>query len=108
MSDFVKVASLGELPVGQSKCVELNGREVALFNVDGSIFAIDNCCPHRGGPLAEGIIEGLEVICPWHGWRFDVTSGACTTLPTKPVDAYDVKVENGEIWVRPMPRPSNG
>lgn len=107
MSDFVKVAALNDLPVGQSKCVDVNGREVALFNLDGKIFAIDNCCPHRGGPLAEGMVEGCQVICPWHGWRFDVTTGAGVTIANKPVDAYDVRVENGEIWVSSAPRPQS-
>jgi NAD(P)H-dependent nitrite reductase small subunit len=104
MSDFVKVAELSELAAGQSKCVQINGREIALFNAGGKIFAIDNVCPHRGGPLSDGALEGGVVVCPWHGWRFDLTSGACVTIPAKAVDVFEVKVDGGAVWVRPLPK----
>jgi nitrite reductase (NADH) small subunit len=75
MSRFVKLATLDELPVGSAKEVEFEGRIYAIFNRDGVISAIDGICPHQGGPLAEGHIEGTIVTCPWHGWQFDVQSG---------------------------------
>ena len=62
MTDFVKVATVSDVPVGQGKCVQVDGREIALFNLDGKFYAIDNVCPHRGGPLSEGTLEGAEVI----------------------------------------------
>src|SRR5437899_13069358 len=98
--DFTRVAAVADIPAGQCKVVELSGREIALFNLDGKFYAIDNVCPHRGGPLSEGTLEGAEVICPWHGWRFDVTNGACMIVPTKNVDAFEVKVEGEDIFVK--------
>src|SRR5690349_4369608 len=75
MPGFVKMATLEELPPGGSKEVEHDGRIYALFNVAGRISAIDGICPHQGGPLAEGALEGADVTCPWHGWQFDVKTG---------------------------------
>ena len=72
MPRFVKLATVNELPVGAAKEVEFEGRVYALYNIDGVISAIDGICPHQGGPLADGIVEGTTVTCPWHGWQFDV------------------------------------
>src|SRR5437763_370712 len=72
MAGFVKMATMSELPPGSAREVEHDGRIYALFNVDGVISAIDGICPHQGGPLAEGPVEGTTLTCPWHGWQFDV------------------------------------
>ena len=72
MPRFVKLATLDELSAGMAKEVEFEGRIYALFNVDGVISAIDGICPHQGGPLADGQVQGTTVTCPWHGWQFDV------------------------------------
>jgi nitrite reductase (NADH) small subunit len=99
MPEFVKMASLSELPPGSSKEVEHGGRIYALFNIDGKIAAIDGICPHQGGPLAEGELEGTLVTCPWHGWQFDVCSGK-TPLGARVKQAvYDVKIEGEDILV---------
>jgi NAD(P)H-dependent nitrite reductase small subunit len=100
MTDFVKVAQVADVPPGQGKLVLVNDREIALFNLGGRIFAIDNICPHRGGPLAEGVLEGNTVICPWHGWRFDVTTGQNPIIPPARVDTFEVKVEGDDIFVK--------
>jgi nitrite reductase/ring-hydroxylating ferredoxin subunit len=100
MRGFVKMATLDELPPGSAKEVEHEGRIYALFNVGGVISAIDGVCPHQGGPLAEGRLEGTSVTCPWHGWRFDVRTGK-TALGLKikqPV--YEVKVEGQDVLVQ--------
>jgi nitrite reductase/ring-hydroxylating ferredoxin subunit len=76
-----KVAETAELSDGQACVVDVAGRSVAVFNVGGSFYAIDNTCPHRGGPLGEGDVDGKVVVCPWHGWRWDVTTGANTNNP---------------------------
>ena len=73
MGDFVRVASTADVKPGQAVVVEVNGKTLAVFNVDGAFHAIDNTCVHRGGPLGEGDIHGKVVACPWHGWQFDVT-----------------------------------
>ena len=67
MGEFVKVASASEIAPGQARLVNIKGKEIALFNIEGSFFALDNACTHEEGPLAEGDIEGHEVTCPWHG-----------------------------------------
>ena len=94
-----KVAEVADLGTGQAKVVEVGGRSVAIFNVEGRFYAIDNVCPHRGGPLGEGDVEGPIVVCPWHGWRWDVTTGANANNPTVRVGCYPVTVEQGTIFV---------
>jgi nitrite reductase/ring-hydroxylating ferredoxin subunit len=79
-----KVADVAEVGDGQAKVVEVDGRSVAVFNVAGRFYAIDNLCPHRGGPLGEGDVEGAVVVCPWHGWRWDVTTGVQCQQPRRP------------------------
>jgi nitrite reductase/ring-hydroxylating ferredoxin subunit len=100
MSEFMKVARLGEIAVGQGKLVETGGKEIALFNVGGAIHAIDNSCTHVGGPLCEGELDGTEVTCPWHGAIFDVTTGAVLGPPaTSPISRYSVRIEGSDIEV---------
>jgi len=72
MAEFVKVAQVSDLQPGAGKVVMVKDRAIALFNVDGTFYAIDNICLHRGGPLGEGELEGCVVTCPWHGWQYDV------------------------------------
>lgn len=99
MADFVKVAEAGDVPAGTGKCVEAGGKQIAIFNVDGTFHAIDNTCLHRGGPLGEGELDGKIVTCPWHGWQYDVTTGGNLDDETERVARYDVKVENGAVLV---------
>jgi nitrite reductase (NADH) small subunit len=99
MPNFVKMATLDELPPGGAKEVEHDGRIYALFNVGGSISAIDGICPHQGGPLAEGIVEGTLVTCPWHGWQFDIRTGAMPTGSRLRQSVYEVKVEGRDVLV---------
>jgi 3-phenylpropionate/trans-cinnamate dioxygenase ferredoxin component len=94
-----KVAEVADLGVGQGRVVEVEGRSVAVFNVDGRFYAIDNTCPHRGGPLGEGDVEGPIAICPWHGWRWDVTTGNNANNPAVKVACYPVTVEQGIVYV---------
>jgi len=100
VSEFFKVARVSELPPGEKKLVEVDGMPVALFNVNGTFYAIEDVCTHDGGPLAEGELEGEEIECPRHGARFNVRTGEVLCMPAvEPVECYKVKVENGEIWV---------
>ena len=95
----LRVAAAGELATGEGRVVEVEGRELALVNVDGVYHCIENACPHRGGPLGEGDLEGRVVSCPWHAWRWDVTTGANTNNPAVRVAAYPVTVEGGAVFV---------
>jgi nitrite reductase/ring-hydroxylating ferredoxin subunit len=99
MAEFVKVAEVADVKPGTAVCVEVKGRQVGLFNVDGVFHAIDNVCLHRGGPLNEGEIDGCVVTCPWHGWQYDVTTGINTMDDTEKLDRFDTKVEGGSVFV---------
>ena len=99
MPNFVKVASASDLKPGENKVVNVNGSEVALFNVEGEFFAINNTCLHRGGPLGEGFLEGDVVTCPWHGWRYHVKTGSNAMIPSQKVESYKVKVEGNDVLV---------
>ena len=100
MPDFVTVARVGELPPGAARQVTVEGRWVGLFNIDGIYHAVDNLCLHRGGPLCEGSIRGSVVTCPWHGWQFDVSSGALMQDPTVGVSRHETRVVGDEIQVK--------
>ncbi len=99
MADFVKVFSTADLAEGQGKVVEAGGKAIALFNVDGTIYALDNTCLHRGGPLGEGILEGGVVTCPWHMWEYDVRTGEKVGMPSIKVATYHVQVDGNDVKV---------
>ncbi len=100
MADFVRVAKTNEIEPGQGRLVEAKGKQIALFNVDGTFFAVDNTCTHRGGPLAEGEVSGHEVTCPYHGARFDIRTGEVLGPPAqRAVSCYGVRVTGTDIEV---------
>lgn len=99
MPGFVKLTTLEQLPPGSSLEVEHDGRIYALFNVDGTIHAIDGICPHQGGPLAEGELVDCVVTCPWHGWQFDIRSGQGKLSSRTKLAVYDVRIEDGNVLV---------
>ena len=99
MADFVKVANLSELAPGSAKMVEVSGKEIALFNVGGTIYALDNTCLHQGGPLGEGTLEGEVVTCPWHMWQYNVRTGEMLRNKEIRVSPYAVKVEGNDVKV---------
>jgi len=100
MANFVKVAQTSEIPAGQGKCVEVNGKRIAIFNVDGTFYAMDDVCQHQGGPLGEGELNGKIVTCPWHGWEYDVTSGINTFDTDTKQEQFEVQVNGNDILVR--------
>ena len=95
----VPVAKLTDLPPGSCLSVDVNGIGVALCNVEGTIYALDNTCPHAGGPLGEGSLNGDMVQCPWHGWRYDVRTGERPENPDIKVACYSVRVQENLILV---------
>jgi nitrite reductase (NADH) small subunit len=104
MPTFVPVATTGDIPVGQARAYVVGDREVAIFNLGGDFYAIENACPHQGGPLAEGWFENGVVTCPWHAWCFNVRSGTMTLGGFTSVDTFDVQVEGSTISVSDAPR----
>jgi len=97
---LVKVARVEDVPPGTGRVVREAETALALFNVAGRYYVLDNKCTHVGGPLGEGRLEGTIVTCPWHGSRFDVTTGQVVGPPARrSVTAYSAREENGQILV---------
>ena len=99
MAEFVKVAKNSEIPEGTGKRVQANGKDIALFKIEGRVCAIYSICPHQGGPLDEGGIDGETVICPWHGWQFNVTTGVCVFNEAIRQPTFKVKEEGEDVYV---------
>ena len=100
MAIFIAVARADELGPGQGKLVEVNQKRIALFNVGGRYYALDDTCPHRGGPLSEGELEGTSVVCPWHGAIFELATGDVTRPPAAAgVATYEVRLDGEEITI---------
>lgn len=99
MAKYVKVAKRNQIPEGSGLAVEAEGREIGLFLVDGRVCAIDPVCPHAGGPLTEGGVNGRNVMCPWHGWEFSLETGICDFNDAICLKTYKVKEEGGDIFV---------
>ena len=100
MTDFVKVARTSDIHPGQARLVDVKGKQIALFNINGEFFAIDNMCTHDQASLAEGEVSGHEVICPLHGAKFDVRTGEVLTAPAyDDVACYTVRVTGTDIEI---------
>ena len=98
--NWTPITSLDNIPVREGRAVNLDGRELAIFNLDGKFMAVDNRCPHRGGPLADGIVAGNHVVCPLHGWKVCLENGRVTKPETPAcVLTYRTRVKNGLVWV---------
>ena len=100
MPDFLPVIAVDQLPPGRAAEVVVNGQTIAVFNVNGTFYALSGRCPHRGGPLGEGFLDGSQVSCPWHNYTFDVTTGENVVSADLKVACYDVKVEDGRVFVK--------
>ncbi|HUS15187.1 MAG TPA: non-heme iron oxygenase ferredoxin subunit [Chloroflexia bacterium] len=104
MGDWVRVAAAGDVPPGEKLAVTVAGEEIAIFNVDGTLYAIGDTCTHAEASLADGDFYDSRVECPLHGSPFDVTSGAALGLPAMGnVGKYAVKAEDAGIYVDPVP-----
>lgn len=101
MAEWVDVTSVSELPPGASKVVDVDGAQIAVFNIGGEYFAIEDVCTHDGGELASGVLEGDQVVCPRHGARFCVRTGEALSAPAyEPTAKFPLRIENGMIQVR--------
>ena len=101
MSDWVKVIPAQDMPSGEHTVVEIDGVAIALFNLDGAFYAIEDVCTHDGSEIASGCIVDGAIECPRHGARFDLKTGAVTAPPAyEPVDTFPVRVVDGLVQVR--------
>ena len=100
MAKFKRVANVTSIPSGKVAVVDVGGKTIAVYNVAGVFYAVDNVCSHRGGPLGEGSLRSTTITCPWHGAQFDVTSGQVLGLPASAdITSYATKVEEDGVWV---------
>jgi nitrite reductase/ring-hydroxylating ferredoxin subunit len=100
MAKLVKVANTTDLSPGKAAAFDVGGERIAVFNVDGTYYAIDDTCPHAGGPLSEGVVAQCKVTCPWHEADFDLKTGAVLSPPAfEGVKSYKVVVEGNEVKV---------
>ena len=96
---YVRVGNVQDIPEGQGKEVTVDGRKLALFKTNDKVFALADHCLHRGGPLSLGELDGPTVTCPWHGWKYDVRTGAFEIIPTLRVKSYKVEQKGDEIYI---------
>ena len=96
---FIRTAKAAEIPPGTIREFQADGKAIALANVGGKFYAINNTCLHRGGPIGQGPLEGSVVTCPWHGWQYDVTTGKVNQNPAVGVDCYALEVRGEDIFV---------
>lgn len=100
MSRWIPIAAAVDCPPGDSLELVSEGRIVAIYNVDGEIFALDGVCPHQGGPLGQGQLDGCIVTCPWHGWQFDVRDGQHQISATMQQPGFATKIVDGQIMIQ--------
>jgi nitrite reductase/ring-hydroxylating ferredoxin subunit len=96
---FLHAAKASEIPPGTIREVQVNGKKLAVANVNGQFYAIDNTCLHRGGPLGQGDLGESIVTCPWHGWQYDVTTGKNVLDPAVGVQIFPVELRGEEVFV---------
>ena len=105
MPEFVRVADLDAVPPGSARAFPVGRYDVALFNVGGELYALENSCPHQGGPIADGFLEGRTITCPWHAWCFDLRTGNMTLGDFATIPRFAVRVEAGAIYLATEPLP---
>ena len=99
MAEYRTVCAIEELPPGSGRLFQADGKDVAVFNLDGEILAIEDTCLHAGGPLHEGSILDGKIVCPWHHWEFDLHDGSCALNPFHKLAVYATRVEDGQVQV---------
>lgn len=100
MPEFVPVAEASELAPGQCRELVVAERRIALCNVGGVFHAVGGSCGHRGGPLGQGVLDGCLIVCPWHGWAYDVVTGRHESSAEQRIPTFEVRVEAGRVLVK--------
>jgi nitrite reductase (NADH) small subunit len=96
---FVRIARKDDIPAGSVREFQVDGLTVAIANVGDKFYAINNTCLHRGGPLGQGLLHGVAVTCPWHGWQYDVTNGKLVTNQAIGVKTYRIEARGSDLWI---------
>lgn len=110
---WVRIAYCKDIPLREGRAVRVNGREIAIFNLGDRFVAMDNRCPHRGGPLADGIVSGTTIVCPLHAWKFSVETGTGVSAPSEAscVETFRTRIAHGivllELPVRDSHEPAD-
>jgi len=100
MPGFVKLANKSEAPAqDEAKEFTCGEKTICVANISGKLVAMDNVCLHRGGPLGQGLVDGGKIVCPWHGWQYDPTTGAATHNPAAKVQVYPIKIEGDDVLI---------
>ncbi len=99
MSEQVRIAALADIPPGSSHELIAGGRVIALYNVEGTLYALDGVCPHAGGPLGKGQLDGCTVTCPWHGWQFDASTGQHCLTEAIRQPSFPVTIDGDDVLV---------
>lgn len=99
MKRFIKAVRCSDIAEGSARIVNIGDRAVALFHANGEFYAIDNACKHQGGPLGDGKVYGTHVVCPWHGWEYDFSTGCNVDDPSMKLTCFAVKVQDGDVLV---------
>ena len=98
--EFVTIANVSDLPPGERMFVEIDDKSMVVFNLAGQYYAIDDVCSHDGGPVGDGELDGMEIVCPRHGARFDIRTGRVLSLPAvEDISAYPVQIVKDEIQI---------
>jgi nitrite reductase/ring-hydroxylating ferredoxin subunit len=100
MEEFIKAASVNDFVSIPLKKVVIMGKEICIFKNSGSFYATTNICPHQGGPLDEGELQETCIVCPWHGWAFDVTNGSCQLNENIKIQTFETKIEGNNILLK--------
>ena len=96
---FMRVARKDEIPAGSISEFQVEGLTIAIANVGDTFYAINNICLHRGGPLGQGLLQGVAVTCPWHGWQYDVTNGKLVMNQAIGVKTFAIEVRGEDLWI---------
>jgi nitrite reductase (NADH) small subunit len=101
MAELVRICSRADLPwEGEAKEFEVGDRQICVAMANGKLSAMNNLCPHRGGPLGQGLVEDGKIVCPWHAWTFDLTTGVATHSADARVTLYELKVDGEDVLVQ--------
>ena len=101
MSDWIDVAPLHDFAIGEYRSLDVDGTQVAVFNLAGEYYAIEDLCTHDGGALTGGMVEGEQIVCPRHGARFSIRTGAVLAPPAyEPIATFPVRIDGGMVQVR--------